>query len=741
MRVSADHDQHLLLRTMRQQSAYPRAAARDIVDEINENAQGIERYLQLFAQYVNPWPHGDDPVQVPARWGGAPARSAALLFLIVMSAITGVSAEAALRASLRASTSRPPEHDDEPAQDAPTENTADEAFADRPGAAPSPTNVQTFAPDSLMHAPQPLPDVARAHTERDHVRPKRDVNQIMPVKWSSMRPSLLSRLIFGSLPTREETYRLAITEKKQDPDQKYFFTDRRQLFSQNAMTSNFKADQIKTHLELAMDGDTNSLPFVVRRLPSDLYLPDESLFNAAYRQHITHAKEVGHHLVYKELSKYGIDHHSKVDFITVKAYATGSDEPIAADRGYIFKVISDNGARYFAITPMIDDMVFPIPKSADLEQWIGRHKHLFFAPDTSFSEIRSYSTRTLHHQTKINLAIGYAVNPLTQMILEKLKKIAYAETSFQEFIHMIRGICDPTGIYDIKRALELEDYTTLSLNIGAALFPSARNHGRTAIKFIAKHTKWLKNFVKGKLWNTIGKQSVGAAANVVEGGADPVIEQALNVRSILGLDHGDQSEPEQVKSFDKHNGQLSNDAATDLREISQLISGNNWIRDNVNESNTNPLLAITHIRDLLLEAGYKPDVISMLIWHSAKRSPSNRAPKIHYAVTGRRFGDHQHFVIEAPIDNFDRFGIQGIQVTSLQEWEKLIHDKAKHRTPNGVVKYRIFSTFQEAQDAFDPGAEIAPDTDLGRGTVILYEPSHHHKRRKHKYVVTARPRT
>ena len=739
--MSADHDRHVLLRAPRQQPTYPRPARRDIVDEINEDARGVERYLEVLGQFRHHLPGGDDQVHVSARWGGAPAQSIALLALILMNAVTGVSAEAALRASLRDDDGSHATPDDEPAQDIPNHDTAGEPSTDTSTAASDPMNPQAFGLASPIEWTQPLRDLTLADGEREQIRSKRTADPLHPIKWSAQRPSLLSRQIFGSLPTREETYRLAIKEEGKNPDQKYFFTDHWQLFSQNVMTSTFKADQIKTHLEIALDADTNPLPFINRRTPADLYLPGEALFNAAYRQHIRHSKAVGDHLVHQELSKYGINHHTKVDFLTVNAYTTGSADPIAADRGYIFKVRNDNGIRYFVVTPLVDDMVFPVPKSEDLEHWIGRHKHLFFGPETDFSEIQSYSTRTKQHHIKLNLAIGYAVHPLVERILDGLKRIAYAETSLQEFIHMARGICDPTGIYDIKRALELEDYTTLSLNVGAAIFPAAREHGRTAIKFIARHTNWLKNFVKSKTWLAVGKQSIGAAARVAEGGVDPVVEQALNVRSILGLDHSDQSEPEQKKSFDRHDNHLSNAAATDLRAIGELISSDSWIRNNiVNQSNTNPLSAIAHMRDTLLEAGYKSGVICMLTWHSSRTAPSNRFPKMHYAVTARRFGDNQHFVVDAPIDSFDRFGIQGIQITSLQEWEKLIHDKARQRVPNGLVKYKIFSTFQEAQETFDPGAEIAPETDLGGGTIVLYGSSNPHKRRKPKYVVTARPR-
>ncbi|HTH77148.1 MAG TPA: hypothetical protein VL635_22390 [Trinickia sp.] len=587
------------------------------------------------------------------------------------------------------------------------------------------------------HAPgsvHPLElDTLRSKRNAERMEGHHAANMKTPIRWAADRPSLLSQTMFGTAPTREHTYRLAIKEKGLDPDKKYYTTDRWQTFSQNMNSANHRISEMMSHIELALDADTSPLPFMARRTENDLYFPGEALFNEAYRHHITLSKELGAKLVMQELSKYGVASNARVDFITIHGYTADSLDPIGAGRGFIFKVKGTSGSRYFAVTPLTDDMVFPIPESADLSDWIKHHSSLFFDPGTDLTSIRTFSTRTKEHHASLITATAYAVTPLVEHILNKLKRVAYGETELQEFVHMARGICDPTGIYDIKRALELEDYTTLALNVGAMLFPKARGAGGTAIKWVTKHSRWLKTFVKSKVWKLVKN-----APDLIEDLIDSPVEQGLNGRSILGLNHGDQPDvgTEQSRTSDQPEVHLSHAAKQDQRAIDTLIRNDDWIQDKViNASDVDPLDAILHMNKKLLKAGYKTEVLAMLVWNAVGKSATEQPPKIHYAVTVRQFGSNQDFVIDAPIDSFDRFGLQGIYVLPLHDWETTIRDKAKHQIPLGIVKYRIFPNFREAQDTFQPSTAIASKTNLGDRTVVL------HKRavRTHKHAVTSRP--
>ncbi|KAA0088975.1 hypothetical protein CIW54_08810 [Paraburkholderia sp. T12-10] len=712
---------------------------RDIVEAINEIALPIERYLALAHAIARQLAPSTLSTSAPPGSGNSPFLSFVYFLLIALGVVTSTAAEVnshipPVRIGSRSTSepdvetqpdTAPPEAADADLADA---DFAEPDFDDAPTAGVGPSSVQVFEPGSPQQAAQAPVAATSIHTEDTHDRSKRSVHEgnklQIPVTWGSPRPSFLAKRMLGAAPTREQVYRLAIQAKGFDPDQRYSFDDNWQTFSQNVNTANHRMDRTLTHIQIALDADTLQLPFLVRRSPHDLYLPKDDLFDAAYKFHIKTSKEQGLLEISNELSKYGVHSSTKINMFAVTVNKKHGDarerfKSIRGDRGFIFEVTFPTGVRYFAITPLDDAMVFPIPKSIPLYKWLEQHKQLFFKPETNFNELNDlYSTRTIQYSMNARVAVGHVVNALVDDALSKIRSLAYGETELQQFMHLARGMVDPIGLYDIWRAWDTGDDTSLALSGGAFIFPYVRKGGAKTLKFVTTHTKWLKSFVKSKFASRINN-----AAEIADETIDYPIQEALTIRSILALDQGSTSEHDsaQTRSFSRHSAPLSDQAKADLEKINQLITSNNWIRENVIEHRVSPSTSISYIKQTLINADYMSDVLAMLVWDT-----TNHRPKTHYVVIARRFGRSQDFVIDAPIDEFDRFGQQGIHILPRAEWEKHIHDKAKHHLPHGAVKYKVFATAEEAQRAFGSGRRISPKADLGPDVIVLQAPSKHH---------------
>lgn len=718
-----------LLHALRaQHGAYPRvqdprrAHEANIVDRVTENAGRTEQLLARQEALRN------IDAGTPLMFGNAPLATKLILGGLLLHSVSSTAAHVNLHSRLLADHGRSIAPSAEPGQTPGASDTGSDEAPDEQTAGTSvpesqSTNVQQFKPAHFEQALQAPANATTANSEQ--VRSKRESSPSagklsIPLPWGSKRPSSFSQHMLGEAPTREIVYRMAIKLNGQDPDQKYVLTDRWQTFSQNMLTANLRVNQTKTHVELALDADTEMLPFLVRRYPENLYWPKEALFKEAYDAHIQESKERGIRALNTALADHGIERDTKIDLMTVSAHNSNADpidklRPQKGDRGFIVALHGDSGTRYFALTPLDDDMVFPISKTVDLYRWISENRYLFFTPDMNFDGIDSFYARGTMHDVTAGAAVDKIVPDLVDRIIVPLKRLAYGETQLQEFIHLARGMIDPGSFYDLNRALELEDYTTFFLTIGASLIPVVRGKGVVFFKYITKHSKGLKNFLK----NRFIKNGIGDMADL----SDDVVQTALTFRSLQALDHG--STP------DDKLPPLSANAKNDLTKINELITKDNWIRNSVIEEQVaTSSQAISRIRHTLADGGYKTEVICMLVW----RAESDH-PKVQYLVTVRRFGDSQEFVIDAPIGDSHHLRPAGTAVYSLQKWGSRTRKHAEHNIPHGRVKIKLFSTTQAALDAFKPGQEVAQDADLGANVLVLHEPNNHHGRghRHHRH--------
>lgn len=545
-------------------------------------------------------------------------------------------------------------------------------------------------------------------------------------QWAAYRPSNMTTALFTALPTNEAVFRAAIENNGDDPNEIIDVSDTYTTDDVEGRDDNTDVPERKTRLELALEARVTTFPFITRK-HEEIYLPDSELFEKTYNEYIARAKEIGLNSVFNKLKSMGATH--RIGIRSVTALHKTIHPPSTGTRGAIVSAIINGKVRYIAVAPLDEDTAFLIPESENLNDWIKRHRHLFFNRDFKFSAVDRYITKVEEVNLTSRKAAAKIVYPIVEEVTSSLKPLAYGETSLENFIHTLRGFYDRVGAYGFSRAVEARDGESLALSLGAEKIPYASDVGKKIIKLVPKGMGWVKNFVKTiKQGLTVTSEGEGLARG-----------SALDARD-LQIFKEDEPAPqldiEQILAWQDTVFNPPAEIVAEADRLYEIVNADAHTKSLIAESDHgDPLDTVKHVKHMLHEKGYKTEILAMLTWGSSKISFRNR-PNKHFVVLARKHGHNHYFAVDATANQLQGFNMENPTVKTKEEWLKLVHDKAEIHAPDSIIKFRTFNHLHDAINELDQWDKTLPTSFLGENTKIIYAPKKYRKAleftKKHK---------
>jgi hypothetical protein len=542
--ANAKHNERTLRKAPPVQQAYPRVPVRDIVDVVNEDAEPIERFLELQVEMR----------QIPTslRPGAhAPTASGLLLALMTLSFFTGTMAD--VRDGLRALNGSGAGPADEPASHTGNTKTEDEHSAS-PGAAggaqadPAPARheherqVRSAAAGQhhRHHHHDPSHDHDQDHTRRrgdDHAQ--QDPNQPHAVRRGDdhrrqhFRPSEHARddagghltahnaTVYPNDTLSEYMQQLLISVRSFDsviaprlrqigfePDELLEFTTTHisGLDSMSVIKRWMTPIEVAEHYTTTerhgytLHGESSRANELIRKITNRKKYKRENFFTKEGLTPIRNIfKKIGQSIILDKLTAFGVKKDDKASLKWINAHGRLNSEfgaahkPTSGTLGALLEVEKDGAIQRFAILPHHRDMVLHIPHDHDRwKSWMHRSgKNLFFKNPENLPAGVHFSTRQdegddYYPADTVGEVIEHILKPIIRGTVQHLSALVTRESTFEEAIHSMVGLYIPG--YDFMRALSKEDFGGALVFLSFELIPYVGSAAKKYVKVAFKGT-------------------------------------------------------------------------------------------------------------------------------------------------------------------------------------------------------------------------------------------------------------